>query len=86
MNPDQFTPPFKYIDGEKAKVSFASMVKEIRFIDPERSKESCRRMMVKYDEVFRRLAETERKELIHSRCLANSTRTRYSRSTLRKTR
>jgi len=29
MNPDQFIPPFKYIDGEKAKASFLSMVERI---------------------------------------------------------
>lgn len=72
-------------EHQKAAQELADKI-AIRFIDPERSKETCRRMMVKYDEVFRRLAEVERKELIHSRCLANSTRPRHSRSTLRKTR
>lgn len=66
MNSDQFIPPFKYIDGEKAKASFLSMIAGL-------------------DISFPWLTESERKEFARERCLANSTRTRYSRSTLRKT-
>lgn len=85
MNPDQFIPPFKYINGEKAKASFASTVKEIRLIDPERSKEAAKKVLQRCDVAFRLLAEYERKERARERCLANSTRPRHSRSTLRKT-
>lgn len=60
--------------------------KQIRYIDHQRSVKSSRKIMVQYAEVFKALAESERKEAIHETCRENSTRRRYSKSTLTKTR
>lgn len=60
--------------------------REICFADPERSKEAAKKVLQRCDVAFRLLAEYERKERARERCLANSTRPRHSRSTLRKTR